>query len=140
MTKKTQSILEKYKRVAVYGMSKDPEKAAHRVPAYLLSQGFDVSPVNPSAASILERKCYDSLKAVEGHIDIVNVFRPSKEAVNIVKEAMARRKEKGDIAVIWLQEGIKNGEAKNLAEKNGIIFVQDTCMLKEHKRLFSGGG
>jgi predicted CoA-binding protein len=93
--------------------------------------------VNPSAESILERKSYASLQAVEGHIDIVDVFRPAKEAVTIVQEAVERKKEKGDIAVIWLQEGIESDEARRLAEENGFVFIEDRCMLKEHKILLS---
>jgi hypothetical protein len=67
----------------------------------------------------------------------MEVFRPSEEALSIVQEAIARKKEKGDVAVIWLQEGIRNEEAKMLAEKNGIIFLQDRCMFKEYNRAFS---
>jgi hypothetical protein len=130
-------VFENYHTIAVYGMSKNPEKAAHRVPAFLLSKGYAIIPVNPSADMILNRRCYHSLKEVDEHIDIMEVFRPSEEALSIVQEAIARKKEKGDVAVIWLQEGIRNEEAKMLAEKNGIIFLQDRCMFKEYNRAFS---
>ena len=136
VTDDLKSVLTTHKRVAVYGMSKNPEKAAHRVPAFLISHGYDVVPVNPSADTILERTCYDTLLAVEGRIDLVNVFRPSEAALDVVREAVERKRAKGDIAVIWLQEGIVNEEAKNLAEENGIRFVQDRCMLKEYKKAF----
>jgi predicted CoA-binding protein len=110
-------VFENYYTIAVYGMSKNPEKATHRVPAFLLSKGYAIIPVNPSADMILNRRCYHSLKEVDEHIDIMEVFRPSEEALSIVQEAIARKKEKGDVAVIWLQEGIRNEEAKMLAEK-----------------------
>jgi hypothetical protein len=129
-------VFENYHTIAVYGMSKNPEKAAQRVPAFLLSKGYAIIPVNPSADMILNRRCYHSLKEVEERIDIIEVFRPSEEALAIVQEAIARKKEKGDVAVIWLQEGIQNEEAKILAEKNGIIFIQDHCMFKEYNRVF----
>jgi predicted CoA-binding protein len=129
-------IFTKHHTIAVYGMSKNPEKAAHRVPAFLLSKGYAIIPVNPSADMILNRRCYHGLKEVEEHIDIIEVFRPSEEALSIVQEAVERKKEKGDIAVMWLQEGIQSEEAKMLAEKNGIIFIQDRCMFKEYNRAF----
>jgi uncharacterized protein len=68
------------------------------------------------------------------------VFRPSEEALSIFQEAVERKKEKGDITVIWLQEGIQNEEAKTLAEKNGIIFIQDRRLFKEYNRVFSAQG
>ena len=73
---------------------------------------------------------------LRGTIGLVNVFRPSEEALDVVREAVERKQAHGDIAVIWLQEGIVNEKAKELAEENGIQFVQDHCMLKEYKRVF----
>ena len=129
-------ILTKYRNIAVVGMSKNPEKPAHSVPAYLASQGYNIIPVNPSAGRILDRRSYPSLKEVEESVDVVEVFRPSDQALDIVKEAIERRKERKDIKVIWLQEGIENEEAKRLAEREGITFVQNRCMYKEFRRLF----
>jgi len=130
-------VLEKYRSVAVYGMSKNPEKAAHSVPAYLLSRGFTVFPINPSAEEILGLKCYNTVGEVEGNIDILDVFRPANEATAIVEEAVERKGSRGDVAVIWLQEGIINDEAKHLAEEADITFVQDRCIYKELRRLES---
>jgi len=130
-------VLERYRSVAVYGMSKNPEKAAHTVPAYLLSHGFTVFPINPSAEEILGLKCYDSVGEVEGSIEILDVFRPAHEAPAIVEEAVERKGTRGDVAVIWLQEGIINDEAKHLAEEAGITFIQDRCIYKELRRLAS---
>jgi predicted CoA-binding protein len=129
-------ILKKYRNIAVYGISENPEKPAHSVPAYLLSKGYNIIPVNPYADKIIGRKSYPDLKEIEERIDIVEVFRPSADVVNVVKQALARKKERGDIAVIWLQEGIRNEEARELAEEMGVVFIQDRCMRKEFKRLF----
>jgi predicted CoA-binding protein len=129
-------ILTKYRDIAVVGMSKNPEKPAHSVPAYLSSQGYNIIPVNPSARAILGRRTYSSLKEVEESVDVVQVFRPSEEALDIVRQAVERKKERNDIKVIWLQEGIRNEEAKRLVEDEDIIFVQDRCMYKEFRRLF----
>lgn len=129
-------ILTKYRSIAVYGMSKNPEKPAFRVPAYLLSKGYTIIPVNPGAEQILERKCFPDLSGIEEAIDIVEVFRPSDQALEVVNEAISRKKAKGDIAVIWLQEGICNEEARKRAKEQGIIFIQDRCMYKEYQRCF----
>jgi predicted CoA-binding protein len=129
-------IYVKHRTIAVYGMSKDPEKPAHRVPVFLISKGYKIIPVNPTVDVILDRKCYPNLREVPDEIEIVDVFRSSDKALDVVKEAIARKKERGDIQVIWLQLGIRNDEAGTLAEAAGINFVQDRCMLREFKRLF----
>lgn len=118
------------KNVAVVGMSKNAEKAAHYVPKYLQSQGYNIVPVNPTADEILERKCYPSLQEVDQQIDIVDVFRPSDQVVPVVQEAIKKKPK-----VIWLQEGIHNPEAEDLARKAGIKIIFNRCMLAEHQRL-----
>ncbi len=119
------------KNVAVVGMSKNEEKAAHYVPKYLLQQGFNIMPVNPTADKILDRKCCQSLQDVEQQIDIVDVFRPSDQVLPVIEEAIKKKPK-----VIWLQEGIHNPEAEALAKKAGIDVVFNRCMLAEHQRLF----
>jgi uncharacterized protein len=119
------------KQVAVIGMSKNSYKAAYYVPKYLSENGFDVIPINPTSDKILGKKCYGSISDVDDQIDIVDVFRPSDQILPIVQEAI-RKKPK----VIWLQEGIHNVEAEELARKAGIKVIFNRCMLAEHKRLF----
>ncbi|CDI05765.1 conserved hypothetical protein [Candidatus Nitrosotenuis uzonensis] len=119
------------KNVAVVGMSKNEEKAANYVPKYLLENGYNIVPVNPTADSILERKCYPSLQEVPEQIDIVDVFRPSDQVLPVIQEAIKKKPK-----VIWLQEGIHNEEAENLAKSAGIKVVFNRCMLAEHQRLF----
>lgn len=118
------------KKVAVIGMSKHSSKAANFVPKYLSENGYDIIPVNPTN-EILGKKCYDSVSDISGEIEIVDIFRPSADVLPFVKEAI-RKKPK----VIWLQEGIHNSEAEELAKKEGIDVVFNRCMLAEHQRLF----
>lgn len=120
-----------FKNVAVIGMSRHPEKAAHYVPKYLSEQGFNILPVNPMSSEILNKKCYSSVTEVDEPIDIVDVFRPSDQVLPVVKEAIKMKPK-----VIWLQEGIHNQEAEELARKEGIKVVFNRCMLAEHQRLF----
>jgi len=126
-------VFDNNKVIAVYGMSKNSMKAANYVPAYLREQGYAIIPVNPTADEIDGLKCYHSLADVPVTIDILNVFRPSEDIPKIVEEAIARKNSKGDIKVIWLQESIESDEGKAMAEENGIEFIQDKCMMKEHR-------
>ena len=111
-------------------MSKYEEKAAHFVPKYLLQNGYDITPVNPTTDEILERKCYAEITDVPYAIDIIDVFRPSKDVSDIIN-GIVKKKPK----VMWLQEGIHNIEAENLARSAGIAVVYNRCMLAEHQRL-----
>ena len=131
-------IFEMNRTIAVYGMSGDKRKPAHQVPAFLMSRGYRVIPVNPFSARILGQKSYSKLKDIPEEIDILEVFQPSDEVIQIVKDAISRRKERGDIGVIWLQEGIRSEESRRLAEAAGVVFVEDRCMYKEYKRLIEG--
>lgn len=119
------------KNIAVVGMSKNPEKAAHYVPKYLAEQGYHVIPINPTTDEILGKKCYPSLLEVQVQIDIVDVFRPSDQVKPVVDDAIKIKPK-----VIWLQEGIHDPEAESLAKKAGIDVVFNRCMLAEHQRLF----
>jgi len=118
------------KKIAVIGMSRHPVKAAHFVPKYLSEQGFDITPVNPTANEILGKKCYSDISLVQDPIDIVDIFRPSEQVLPVVQNAIKKKPK-----VIWLQEGIHNEEAENLAREHGIDIVFNRCMLAEHQRL-----
>ena len=117
-------------KVAVIGMSKNSSKAAHYVPKYLSDNGYDVIPVNPSSDEILGKKCYDSVMEIDEPIDIVDIFRPSDQVLPFVKDAIKKKPK-----VIWLQEGIHNSEAEELAKSHGIKVIFNRCTLAEHQRL-----
>ena len=119
------------KKVAVIGMSKDSAKAAHFVPKYLSEQGFDITPVNPNATEILGKKSYQDISSLHHPIDIVDIFRPSEDVLPFVEYAIKMKPK-----VIWLQEGIHNSEAEELARSNAIMIVFNRSMLAEHQRLF----
>lgn len=119
------------KQVAVVGMSKNEGKAAYYVPKYLSNNGYDIIPVNPTTGEIMGMKCYEKVSDIDGDIDIVDVFRPSDEVLPVIEEAIKKKPK-----VIWLQEGIHNSEAEQLARNAGIKVVFNRCMLAEHQRLF----
>jgi predicted CoA-binding protein len=117
--------------IAVVGMSRDPSKAARRIPSYLAAKGADIIPVNPAADRILGRTARHSLAEVTEPVDMVLVFRPSEEAGRVVAAA-ARRP---DRPIIWLQEGIRNDAAASAAREAGLWVVQDLCLYKVHRAL-----
>ena len=119
------------KKIAVVGMSRHTAKAAHFVPKYLTEQGFDITPINPNTDEILGEKSYPSISSIDHPVDIVDIFRPSEQVLPVVQDAIKLKPK-----VIWLQEGIHNAEAEELAKSNGIMIVFNRCMLAEHQRLF----
>lgn len=120
------SLLREAQHVAVIGLSRHPEKAARRVPSYLLAKGYDVIPVNPNADRILGRKAYPSLAAVPDPVDLVLIFRPSEVAGTFVDEAMARE----DEPTIWLQTGIRADQEASSARAAGRLVIQDVCIFR----------
>ncbi len=118
------------KKVVVIGMSKNSQKAAHFVPKYLFDNGYDITPINPTSEEILGKKCYNSISEINAEIEIVDIFRPSDQVLPFVQEAIKKKPK-----VIWLQEGIHNSEAEELARKEGIKVIFNRCMLAEHRRL-----
>lgn len=122
----------KLKNVAVVGMSKNEGKPANYVPKYLIEQGYNVIPVNPTAPEIGGKKSYQNVSSVPDQVDIVDVFRPSDDVLPVVTDAV----KKAGIKVVWMQLGIYNEQAERLAREKGIKVVYNRCMLEEHKRLF----
>lgn len=130
-----QNILRNVKNIAVYGFSKNPEKVAHSIPVFLRHRGYNIVGINPQPFEIEGIKVYRTLAEVPDEIEILDVFRPSEFCLDVAKEAVERHRQRGDIKVLWLQEGIINNQAKALAESNGITFIQDTCIFKVYNSL-----
>ena len=127
-------ILESTRTIAVVGLSANPERPSHSVPAYLKSQGYRIIPVNPGVAEVLGEKAYPDLASIPEKIDAVEIFRPSSETPAIVQQAI-----QVGARTVWMQEGISNPEAAETAQAAGLNVVMDRCMRKEHRRLFSVG-
>ena len=115
------------KRIAVVGLSDDPTRPSHDVARYLQSAGKEVIPVNPNHSKVLGLKCYPSLTAVPGQIDVVDVFRRPEFCADVVRDAI-----EAGAKGVWLQSGIVSDEAERLAAEAGIDFVQDRCLKVEH--------
>jgi predicted CoA-binding protein len=119
----TERILREFRSIAVVGLSRDPSKAAHAIPGRMQRAGFRVIPVNPFVDELLGEKSYKTLAEVPFSVEVVLVFRPSKEAAGIAKQAVAI-----GAKALWLQQGIVSEEARQLAEAAGMLFVQDRCI------------
>ena len=124
------SILENSKTIAVVGCSSNPEKAANRIPKYMKDHGYKIIPINPNSENVLEEKSYKSILDVKESVDVVDIFRPSEDCLEVVKEAIKIKPK-----VIWMQSGIINDEARKLAEQHGIKVVMDKCLMVEHRKL-----
>lgn len=122
-----------FRNIAVVGMSRDPAKPAHLVPKYMMERGFNIIPVNPIASEILGRRTYSYVSDIKSQVDIIDVFRPSKDVYPVVEDSI----KKPGISVIWLQEGIHNVEAEKIALDNKIDVVFNRCIMAEHMRLFN---
>lgn len=122
-------ILQKYKKVAVVGLSSDESRPSHGVARYLQSKGFRIFPVNPNENGILGEKAYPNLSAIPEKVEIVDIFRRSEHVSPIVNEAI-----KIKAKVVWMQEGVINHPAALKAFQNGITVVMDKCMLKECRK------
>jgi uncharacterized protein len=123
-------ILE-LRNIAVVGMSKTEGKPANFVPKYLIENGYNVIPVNPTTSEVLGRKSYASISDVREQVDIVDVFRRSEDVPIIVEDAINKK----GVKVIWMQSGIYNKEAERRAKENGIDVVFNRCMKVEHSML-----
>ena len=128
-------ILGHSRTIAVVGMSSSPGKTSFRVATYLKHAGYHVLPVNPHSEAIFGTTSYPDLGAIPDPVDIVQIFRPSETVIPIVEQA-ARIKAK----VVWMQLGIANAAAAEIARAAGIKVVMDRCMEVEHRRLIAGLG
>jgi hypothetical protein len=121
-----QQILADAAVIAVVGASREAYKPSHSVPAQMIRHGWRVIPVNPFVDELFGVRCYPSLKDIGEPVDLVDVFRPARDAVDIVRQAV----EIGAPAV-WLQSGIVSAEARRIATEAGIDYVEDRCLAVE---------
>ena len=135
-------ILKNSKTIAMVGVSSEQKgedsknlkrKPANVVMKYMQDFGYKVIPVNPFAEGeiINGEKVVSSLEKIFEPIDIVDVFRPSKETPGFAKEAI-----KIGSKVLWLQYGIQNEDAKKIAEDSEVQYIDNKCIKQEYQRLF----
>jgi uncharacterized protein len=125
-----EQILTSYDTITVVGASADPAKAAHRVPAMMQQHGWRLVPVNPRGGRLLGEQAYRTLAEVGEQVGLVDVFRPSAQAPDVARQAVAV-----GATALWLQLGIASDEARAIAEAAGLLYVQNRCLSIEQRRL-----
>ena len=123
----TGNILKKSKTIAVVGLSDNPERTSQMVSKAMQDAGYEIIPVNPTVDKVLGVKAVGSLKDIDGHVDIVNVFRRSEHLLDVAKEFIEI-----DSDVFWAQLGLENEEAYDLLKKNNKTVVMNRCIKVEH--------
>jgi uncharacterized protein len=128
-------ILEKYRTLAVVGLSSRISRPSFGVTAYMQAYGYRIIPVNPNETSVLGEKAYRSLDDLPEAPEVVVVFRRSDSVPDVVEGAIRK-----GAKVLWMQEGVIHEEAAQRAREAGIFVVQDRCILKEHAKRFVSEG
>jgi len=123
-------ILLNTRVIAVVGLSDNPDRTSYKVSQIMQSNGYRIIPINPNAAEVLGEKCYASLEQVPESIDLVNVFRRSELAVPIAEAAVLVQAK-----VFWLQLGVYNEAAAQIALNSGLTVIMDRCIKIEHANL-----
>ncbi len=123
-------ILESCKTIAIVGLSDKPHRPSHGVARYLLDHGYTIIPVNPRVDEVLGQPCYPALGDIPVTVDMVDCFRRSEEMLDIAREAIAIK-----ARVLWMQLGVVNVEARNLAESAGLEVIMDRCTKIDHSQL-----
>src|SRR5215468_4933056 len=120
-------ILQKYKTIAVVGLSSNPYRASHGVSRYMQANGYRIIPVNPNETEVLGEKAYPSLDDVPEPFQIVDIFRRSEYVPDVVEAAIRK-----GAKVIWMQESVSHEAAAGRARAAGLEVIMDRCILKEH--------
>ncbi|MGB4345492.1 MAG: CoA-binding protein [Burkholderiaceae bacterium] len=128
-------ILKQSHTIAVVGLSADWWRPSYFAAKYMQEHGFRIIPVNPKYSEVLGETCYPDLKSIPHPVDMVDVFRKSADCAPIAKEAVAI-----GAKTLWLQIGVENEEARQIAEAAGLSVVMNRCVKIEYARLFGGLG
>ncbi|MEH7342840.1 CoA-binding protein [Bacillus sp. JJ1532] len=120
-------ILKKSKKIAVVGLSGNPERTSYMVSKAMQDAGYEIIPVNPTVDEVLGVKSVKSLKDIDGHVDIVNVFRRSEHLLEVAKEFAEINAD-----VFWSQLRCIDENAYNFLKEKGYTVVMDRCIKVEH--------
>lgn len=124
------NILQSFQVIAVVGLSPKESRPSNEVAVYLQQNGYTVIPVNPGQAEILGQTCYPDLQSIPTPVDVVNIFRRSELVEPVVADAI-----KIKARVIWMQQGIVNEKAADMARKAGLTVIMDRCIKVDHQDL-----
>lgn len=130
------ALLDDAQTIAVVGCSARPSRTSHQISQYLQQAGYRIIPVNPNYDEVCGEKAYPDLPSVPHDItiDIVDIFRAPAYTADMVRSAIERVEQTGERPVIWTQIGVSSDEAKRLAEEAGLPYVENKCMMVEHRQ------
>jgi len=128
-------ILKNSKTIVVVGLSPKEHRASHQVAKYMQEKGYKIVPVYPREETILGEKVYRSLDEIDFEVDIVDIFRKGEDTPPIVEKAVKLP----GIKCVFLQEGVVNEKSKEIAKNAGVFYVEDKCLMVEHRRCESEG-
>lgn len=120
-------ILQSSKRIAVVGLSSDPNRTSYMVSKAMQAAGYEIIPVNPTIDEALGVKAVPDLKSIEGPVDIVNVFRRSEFLPGVAEEFLQI-----DAKVFWAQLGVAHEETYHKLKEKGCTVIMDRCIKVEH--------
>ncbi len=127
------ALLKNTKRIAIVGLSDQPDRTSNQIGKYLLDHGYDIIPVNPKVSEVFGIPAVSKLSEIEGHVDLVNVFRRSEFLYEVAQDTV-----KIGADVFWAQLGLVNEKAHDLLQSKGITSVMDRCIMVEHRQLADG--
>ncbi|MBH0156231.1 MULTISPECIES: CoA-binding protein [Fictibacillus] len=126
-TQDIQNLLKLRKRIAVVGLSDQPFRTSYMVSEYMQNAGYEIIPVNPNVREVLGQKAFATLEEIEGHVDIVNVFRRSEYLPEVARSAA-----KIKAGFFWAQLGLYSAEAEEILQSATIPYIMDKCIKVEH--------
>ncbi len=127
-------LLREITSIAIVGLSPKENRASNMVGRYLLDAGFTIYPVNPGQKEILGESCYADLGSIPYPIDVVDIFRKSEDVLQVVEQTL----ELNPLPrAIWMQQGVINEAAAELAHRKGVFVVMDRCIKVDHHNLLN---
>ena len=125
-------VMRTHRVIAVVGASKNPEKDAHIIPAFLGEHGYRIVPINPAAGEIFGESAFPTLASMPEQlakeVEVIEVFRPSEELPQVARQVVELSKKYGRSYIFWAQAGLENDEAKEILTAGGVPYVMNACM------------
>jgi predicted CoA-binding protein len=125
-----EEILRQSRTIAIVGLSSDPSRPSFGIAQALQKVGYQIIPVNPKEKEVLGQTAYPSLLDIPGPVHLVNVFRRPNQTPEVARQAVQIRAQ-----ALWLQLGIENEEAAQIASAAGLDVVMDRCIMVEYRKL-----
>lgn len=124
--------------IAVIGCSSNPNRTSYHIARYIQDEGYRIIPINPNETDVLDEPCYDSIFDLPDNlsIDMIDIFRNKKYTEKTVSEIVEWSESTGQKPIIWTQLNVSTPKAKEMAEKNGFEYIENRCLMVEHRKKF----